>query len=359
MENDSSQQEVNKRNEAENESEFVTITEREIVEEGTTSLSTNHSNELTCSSTSELIEERNEEQVQGWLLEHKKQLIQVSILLILAIVSFFVLGSVLSDPATYTGINETLDEKKGNVMALMATTTGASAVLSMMPNDIGGPIAEKLVDLTSYFMVILAVIYLEKFLVTVFGALSFKILIPISLAIIGISLFQQAGTITKANLQKIGVKAAAFGLALFLVVPSSVWISNTIDQSFESTLESANASMQESTTQIEESTIDVDSEESETGFFEGLFNKVGDGISSIVGAAEDAVDNIGRQLNTMIDTIAVMIVTSCLVPILVLAFFLWMIKLFTGLDFGTPSTVMSTASKKGRSITRTIRSSIK
>mgnify|MGYP001645385305 FL=1 len=41
---------------------------------------------------------------------------------------------------------------------------------------------------------------------------------------------------------------------------------------------------------------------------------------------------MGAQLNTLIDAVAVSIVTSCLVPMAVLLVYFWLIKLFTGAD---------------------------
>lgn len=298
-----------------------------------------------------------------WLVAHQRQLIELGILLVLALVSIFLLGNIFSNPETYLGITATLDEKKANVMGLMTTTTAASAAISLIPNDVGGPIAEKLVDLSSYFMVILAVIYLEKFLITIFGTLTFQILLPVALVCIAVAIFSPEGSRGKENWRKMGIKLGAFGLAIFLVVPTSVWVSDRIDESFETSLAAANTAMQESTAQIEESVQEAEEQEAaqaqEKSFFESIADTVSGGFNAITGAVQGALDGFVNQLNQMIDTLAVMIVTSCLIPIVVLAFFLWIIKMLTGLDFGTTSTVMNTASSKGRSFASGVRSSIK
>lgn len=296
--------------------------------------------------------------VRSWMLIRKAQIIQLAVFIVVALFSIFILGSIFSDPGTYTGLISTLDEKKSNVMALMTTTTAASAAISLIPNDVGAPIAEKLVDLSSYFMVILAVIYLEKFLIAIFGTLTFQLLIPVALAFIAIANFRQEGSVARANLQKIGIKLGAFGLALFLVVPTSVWISNTIDETFEASLQATNASMQESTEQIEETIQEAEVETEEKGFFESIADTVAGGFNAVTGAVQGTLDGFANQLNQMIDTLAVMIVTSCLIPILVLAFFLWIIKMLTGLNFGTTSGIMNAASKKGRSFASGIKQSI-
>ena len=44
-----------------------------------------------------------------------------------------------------------------------------------------------------------------------------------------------------------------------------------------------------------------------------------------------------ESLNEMIEGVAVMIVTTCVIPICVLILFLWIVKMVTGLNFAMPS----------------------
>lgn len=65
----------------------------------------------------------------------------------------------------------------------------------------------------------------------------------------------------------------------------------------------------------------------ETTGLSGLLSKVTDGISK---AAAETVGRFKQVLNNLIEALAVMLVTSCLIPILVILFFLWLVKLITG-----------------------------
>ena len=51
----------------------------------------------------------------------------------------------------------------------------------------------------------------------------------------------------------------------------------------------------------------------------------------ITGAATAAVEQLKTVLNRFIEALAVMLVTSCLIPILVLLFFAWLVKLMLGI----------------------------
>ena len=283
----------------------------------------------------------------------KEKAIIAAVIAAVALVSLIVFANIASNPETYTGIIGTLDEKKGNVMVLATTTTAASAAISALPNDMGTPIADKLVDFSSYFMVILAVIYLEKFLLTTLGFLGFGILIPVACALFAVAVFLRRGTLTRVNLQRLGTKLAAFGLALALVVPVSVWLTDNVDATFDESLAAASAAAQEATEQLEESTQEQTQEDA--GLLGGIANAVQDGWNGLTQGAQQALDSLGQQLNTMIDTLAVMIVTSCLIPLLVLILFLQLVKIITGLDFGGATAVMGAARTKGRAVASSLR----
>ena len=283
----------------------------------------------------------------------KEKAIIAAVLAAVALVSLIVFANIASNPETYTGIIGTLDEKKGNVMVLATTTTAASAAISALPNDMGTPIADKLVDFSSYFMVILAVIYLEKFLLTTLGFLGFGILIPVACALFAVAVFLRRGTLTRVNLQRLGTKLAAFGLALALVVPVSVWLTDNVDATFDESLAAASAAAQEATEQLEENTQEQAQEDQ--GLLGGIASAVQEGWNGLTQGAQQALDSLGDQLNTMIDTLAVMIVTSCLIPLLVLILFLQLVKIITGLDFGGATAVMGAARTKGRAVASSLR----
>lgn len=54
---------------------------------------------------------------------------------------------------------EALDEKKADILKLTATSAAASTAIAAIPGDATTPIANKLTDLTSYFLIILVVIF--------------------------------------------------------------------------------------------------------------------------------------------------------------------------------------------------------
>ena len=56
-------------------------------------------------------------------------------------------------------------------------------------------------------------------------------------------------------------------------------------------------------------------------------------MSSTVSAA---VEQLKHVLNSFLEALAVMLVTSCLIPVLVLVFFVWFVKLLLGAQLPPP-----------------------
>ena len=63
----------------------------------------------------------------------------------------------------------------------------------------------------------------------------------------------------------------------------------------------------------------------EEGFLSGLLDKV-------TGAASAVTDKLGDLVNGFMEALAVMLVTTCLIPILVFVFFLWLVKLLFSVE---------------------------
>ena len=58
---------------------------------------------------------------------------------------------------------------------------------------------------------------------------------------------------------------------------------------------------------------------------ESLLDKIKDKVTGIS-------DEIQNSLNNFIESLAVLLVTSCLIPLLVLGFFIWIIKAILGVN---------------------------
>ena len=122
------------------------------------------------------------------MTEMKKRLnrnvILCSILLILfGGFSFFKGAELLESTEIYGNTIETLDEKRGNVMGMTAALVGTSTLITGLPDDMGTPVAEQLMDMTDWLLVVLCVVFLEKYGMAMLWAGVCKVMIPPCLCI--------------------------------------------------------------------------------------------------------------------------------------------------------------------------------
>ena len=277
--------------------------------------------------------------------EKQKKILFALIPIVIALLSFFVIARFTSSTEFNAKTIQSLDDKKTTVMELTAASTAASAAITLIPGDVGTPIANKLADLSSYFLIVLCAIYLEKYLVTITGYAAFKILVPIACVFFSGYLLWR-----KEILRVVAQKFLLFGLAVYLVIPASVKVADMIETTYASSIESTIETAKQTTDEIESETgesgqvddkssneksqsdSDSDSKENAGGFFSGLFNKVQEGVSTATANVENVLDNF-------IEALAILLVTSCLIPILVLIFFVWLVKMLLGLNIDIPTSV--------------------
>lgn len=239
----------------------------------------------------------------------------VLLLALTVILSCTFIGNKLTDPATYSHTIEVLDQNRATVLGLSAASAAASAAVSALPDDICSPLAQEISEFTTWFLLILSVIYLEKYLLTIFGAVACYALIPLGCCALLTYCF-----FPKSSFRSIGTKLLAFGAALLLVIPTSVWVSDQINaiytKSIEITVASANA--------VSDNLIgDIAGEtEENTTVIDEAKAILGDVSGSVAGV----IDQFKNVLNRFVEATAVMIVTTCLIPILVILFFLWIVK---------------------------------
>ena len=237
-------------------------------------------------------------------------------LIAIALVSFFPIAQRYTSPDRYTDYVVSIDDKTETVLKLMAVSTVTSAGITAIPGDTATPIAEKLADFSEYFLLILCMLYAEKYLLTIIPYGVFKGLVPLVCALFCVGLFWNGQT-----LRRQGFKLLLIAVALLLVIPLSVRTSDMIYSTYQDSIDSTIASAEALTEETEELAAAED-----TNMLDRILNRINE-------TTEGMVDKASTVLNRFVETLAVMIVTSCLIPILVLLCFLWIVKQLTGVDF--------------------------
>lgn len=242
-------------------------------------------------------------------MDIRKKIVFVLALILVSVLSMSKVSDWATDPANHSHSISEIDEKIITVMELTAGATATSAAISFLPDDQCTPIAQEIAELAKYFLVVLSALYLEKYLITVTGFVAFKFIVPIACVLFGIGVLGK-----KDAFSILAGKLAAGAAVIVLMVPTSVLVSDLIYEVYESniddTIESAKDVAVENT----------DSPE---------YNQLLEWLTNSIGQARDYVAGL---LTHFIEALAVMIVTSCIIPILVLLLFVWVIKLIFGVD---------------------------
>lgn len=269
----------------------------------------------------------------------------VALLAVLALVSLFPLRDTFSSPETYAATISTLDEKKANVTALVASSTALSAGISVLPDDTGSAIADKLMDVSVDLGIVLVVIYLEKYLLTIFGFLSFGVLVPIGLAGLAAAVALLGRSAISRTFTHVAVRLLLLGAILVSVVPASVWVTDRIDETYEKSV--AAAPIEQETQEQEQ----PQSDEGDGGILEFLTG-IPDAVANLPQTVADGVTSVTQdildQVNALVEAFAVMVVTSCAVPVLVLLLFLWVANMLLGIKVEVPVAALQQKARGAR-----------
>lgn len=234
----------------------------------------------------------------------------------------FGIAKPMTSTDTHSATIAALDEKKATVMELTAASTAASAAITLIPGDAATPIADKIADLSTRFLIVLCAIYLEKYLVIITGYASWYLLIPVGLLLLAAWFAIKKGG-AKPVLLQLSTKLIVLGLAIALVIPASVKVSSIIEETYSASIQQTIDSATQATEEIEAATGNT----GKTGL--NIFTSIQQGVTG-------AVENLEQILNRFMEAIAVMIVTSCVIPVVVLMFFWWLVKMIIGVRIPLP-----------------------
>lgn len=230
-------------------------------------------------------------------------------LVLLMILSVFLASPILTNPETHMESMRIIDGNKDEALGLAATVTIASTALSFMPDDVAAPLADELSELSTPLLVIVCILYFEQFMLTSMEYLSFSILIPIALGLRVTCLYyrRKSWLLLSSKLLLIAVLCAC-------MIPVSTAITGMIEDAFA---ESLNI-VQDKLDNISEAFSKIIGGES-NGDVLAFIGNVATGIGSIFEFAEES-------LGLMIDGVAILIITSCVIPLITILLFVWGVK---------------------------------
>ena len=244
-------------------------------------------------------------------------------LVVLALLSGFVARPHFADTKTWDSTVEVIDQKKGNVLALTTSCVALSAGITALPGDTGTPVAEQLAQLSGNLGIVLAVLYLEKYLLTILWS-------------VGLGRWS-----TSTVLRRVATRVLVVAMIGMALVPASVWVSQKVDETYQVSIEQT----EQKATEASKASSTKSEKKSETTENKNVLEQLTDGASSLLTSVTDSAksmtDKVVQQVTDLIEGVIVMIVTSCVIPLLVLAAFLWLGHTLLGIDISGPANYLT------------------
>lgn len=263
-------------------------------------------------------------------------------LVVLALLSGFVARPHFADTKTWDSTIEVIDQKKGNVLALTTSCVALSAGITALPGDTGTPVAEQLAQLSGNLGIVLAVLYLEKYLLTILWSVGLGILIPFALVLFAISLGIHGRWSTSTVIRRVATRVLVVAIIGMVLVPASVWVSQKVDETYRVSIEQA---QQKAADAADSDSSKASKKKTESTESKNVLEQLADGasglVTSVTSGAKQMTDEIVQQVTDLIEGVIVMIVTSCVIPLLALAAFLWLGHTLLGIDISGPASYLT------------------
>lgn len=254
--------------------------------------------------------------------------ISVVMCVLLIVLSVTLGAKLMNSPSAYKGTMDSLDKKTETVVKLTGLATATSAAITALPGDTGTTIADHLMDMNSGLLIVLVALFIEKYMLTLLGKTVLFVIIPGALIFIITGILRK----NKKLISKSGSVIVA-SLLLIIAIPVGVWMSDEITRAYDINLDEVVQSGEEAKNLTEDTAEEVEEAEEDGNILESAANAFFNLKDMVTDAASSALDKVEDFVKNLTKSLAVLIVTTCVIPIVTLIGFLWIIKWIIGADF--------------------------
>ena len=255
--------------------------------------------------------------VRNYKQPMRNRLIMMLICIGIALTSFFVVSKWATSVESYHWVIKTLNGLQKKALGLSGTATALATGAAAIPGEAATPIANKLADVAGYMVIEVA-------------------------ASPGIAAGNFLKNGWKEFIYRIGIKSIILGVLLWGLVPTSAWVTNMVNETYaksyeaDFTLEDTEELLDEGDTSAnadkkDEAQETKDKKFSFSGFLNNAKDKVDDAIDAVGEVATEKLSAFEDGLNRIIEGVAVLLVTTCAIPVLVMLSFTWILKGIMGL----------------------------
>ena len=254
----------------------------------------------------------------------KEKLAKILFMIFLMVLSFSVLTRIIPESKFVQETIQHLEESQNTIMKFSGTTIATSLSLSALPNDFASPLASTVSDLNTYFIFIFAVLYVEKLVVIEGIKIALVWMIPAACI-----LYIAAILTSKEMFKNFAKKLLILGISIIMVIPISTHFTETVCADYltyvDETIEEADAGANK----INE----LMAEENEDATF---FDKLTDAFKTAIRDVNDLLAYFKNVVKKCVNSVAVMIVTTFVLPMLTMLLFRWLLTELFALHLPVP-----------------------
>lgn len=268
--------------------------------------------------------------------KHVEKCVKILLAIFVMVFSGFVLAQKVPEAGFVQNTVDRLEENKTTVMEFSGATLATSLAISALPDDFASPLANALTDMNKYCIFIFAVLFVEKLIVLEGTKISLVYMIPIACG-----LYILWVLFKKEVFKNFALKFLIFGMAVVFVIPFSTYFTEKVCDDYlvyvDETITEANAGAEK----VNEIMMTGDEEAT-------IFDKLSDAFKTAMQGMSDLLAYFENVIKKCVNSIAIMVVTTFVLPILVLFIFRWLIKELFSVSLPKPPMKVVLPKEKGR-----------
>ncbi len=262
------------------------------------------------------------------------KLAKILLFIFILVLSFTVLTQAIPEQEYMKQTVDFIEESQNTLMTFSGTTTATSLAISALPDDFASPLAGTISDLNTYFIFMFAVLFIEKLIVMEGTKISLAYIIPAACVLYIIGILS-----TKSIFKKFSVKLFILGCSLILVIPISTHFTEVVCADYLVYVDETISEANDGATKINE-IITSDEEDA------SLFDKLSDAFKTSIQGISDLLAYFENVLKKCINSISIMLVTTFILPLLILMLFRWLLKELFSLHISIPDFKNKLSDKK-------------
>ena len=246
--------------------------------------------------------------------KYAKLAVQALALLLIAAISFFVVTAKLPETDFVRDALQSVEDSSSTVMKLSAATLATSLAISALPDDFATPLADTLADMNIYFIAILAVLLLEKILISYGIEFAFAAVIPLACVMLALSI-----GLKKEALRTFAVRLGVLALTVAFVVPVGTHAAEYVAADLSEYVEETIAETEAGAGKLNEAMQGGETDKS-------VFEKLSELFQTAVDSVSDLMLHFRNTIRKCMNSIAILILTNCLIPLITFFVLRWMLK---------------------------------